>query len=95
MRFGCARCATRWDGHLTCHCAMCHVTFTGIEAFDLHRRTRCALSGLEMDGRRPYGCYRRARSRVARTFLTADHRAPRVMTPAGVGSAPERNRVNA
>ncbi len=34
------RCGTRWSGSNTCHCAAtaCHRTFTGVGAFDAHRR---------------------------------------------------------
>lgn len=30
-------CGAWWTGLSTCHCAGCHVTFTGISAFDKHR----------------------------------------------------------
>ena len=33
----CPRCPSRWGGLLTAHCAACHLTFTGITAFDKHR----------------------------------------------------------
>ncbi len=34
------RCGVRWAGSNTCHCGApgCHRTFTGVSAFDLHRR---------------------------------------------------------
>lgn len=31
------RCGARWSGTATCHCGGCHLTFTGITAFDTHR----------------------------------------------------------
>lgn len=41
--FGCARCTHRWTGYNTAHCGACHETFTGISAFDAHRRDgQCA-----------------------------------------------------
>ena len=33
----CNRCPARWGGLLTSHCSGCHLTFTGITAFDKHR----------------------------------------------------------
>lgn len=33
----CSGCANTWTGLLSCHCGACHVTFTGITAFDAHR----------------------------------------------------------
>ena len=30
-------CTARWSGANTCHCTVCHQTFTGITAFDAHR----------------------------------------------------------
>jgi len=35
---GCNGCVNRWGGHGTCHCAKCHRTFTGLTAFDKHRK---------------------------------------------------------
>ena len=34
----CGRCDARWTGQGTCHCAGCHRTFTGVTAFDTHRK---------------------------------------------------------
>ncbi|WP_442410520.1 FDXHR family putative zinc-binding protein [Mycobacterium sp.] len=39
----CVRCDTRWTGLNTCHCGKCHRTFTGISAFDEHRRNSVCL----------------------------------------------------
>lgn len=36
--FTCGGCPTRWTGQATCHCAACHYTFTGLSAFDRHRK---------------------------------------------------------
>lgn len=33
----CPRCAAKWTGQNTCHCAACHITFSGYTAFDVHR----------------------------------------------------------
>jgi hypothetical protein len=33
----CAKCTSRWNGYSTAHCGACHLTFTGITAFDKHR----------------------------------------------------------
>lgn len=33
----CGSCAARWGGLSTAHCGACHVTFTGVWAFDAHR----------------------------------------------------------
>lgn len=35
--YGCPRCESRWGGLNTGHCAACHITFSGITAFDQHR----------------------------------------------------------
>jgi hypothetical protein len=74
MTFGCAKCDSRWGGFNTAHCGACHHTFTGVEAFDRHRRGgRCASpaeSGLELDPDRAYACYRRARSGRAARILS-------------------------
>jgi hypothetical protein len=32
------RCGSRWAGKLTSHCGSCHRTFSGVGAFDRHRR---------------------------------------------------------
>lgn len=34
----CSKCPTRWSGTQTCHCSGCHLTFTGLTAFDKHRK---------------------------------------------------------
>ncbi len=31
-------CGARWSGASTAHCGACHHTFTGVSAFDQHRR---------------------------------------------------------
>jgi len=33
----CARCGDHWTGLSICHCAVCHLNFTSIGAFDEHR----------------------------------------------------------
>jgi len=33
----CAKCPSRWAGSLTSHCTGCHLTFTGITAWEKHR----------------------------------------------------------
>jgi hypothetical protein len=37
---GCSGCDARWDGFNTAHCGTggCHRTFTGLKAFDAHRK---------------------------------------------------------
>lgn len=37
---GCGVCSEKWSGLRTCHCggSGCHQTFTGLSAFDAHRR---------------------------------------------------------
>lgn len=32
------KCGAWWTGLTRCHCAGCHVTFSGQQAFNLHRR---------------------------------------------------------
>lgn len=32
------RCGARWGGLATAHCSACHITFTGLAAFDAHRQ---------------------------------------------------------
>lgn len=53
-------CGATWGGLNTCHCASCHLTFTGVTAFDLHRRTgRCQdprVAGLALADR-DYECW--------------------------------------
>jgi hypothetical protein len=39
----CRGCENWWTGLSSAHCSACHITFTGIYAFDMHRRGgRCA-----------------------------------------------------
>jgi len=39
---GCGGCDNQWTGLRACHCGACHVTFTGVRGFDIHRRgSRC------------------------------------------------------
>jgi hypothetical protein len=61
----CSKCAVRWNGYDTAHCAACHETFTGISAFDAHRaglhgrKRYCLLPdyiGL-VDANRAYPCW--------------------------------------
>jgi hypothetical protein len=39
LRHSC-RCGARWTGNITAHCgsAGCHLTFSGVRTFDVHRR---------------------------------------------------------
>lgn len=37
LPYECAKCHTRWGGLNTSHCSACHITTTGITAFDAHR----------------------------------------------------------
>lgn len=62
----CAKCHARWGGLNTSHCSGCHITLTGLTAFDKHRSgshsqgTRHCLSpekvGL-VDAGRAYPCW--------------------------------------
>lgn len=62
----CSKCPSRWGGANTAHCSVCHLTFTGITAFEKHRtgsyggagRTCLtpAKAGLVLTGR-SYPCY--------------------------------------
>ena len=39
----CRHCGGWWTGLISCHCAGCHRSFTGVGAFDIHRsRGKCA-----------------------------------------------------
>ena len=43
----CVDCSATWTGYRACHCASCHRSFVGVDAFDRHRRAegehgRCA-----------------------------------------------------
>lgn len=33
----CGKCPARWHGQAMCHCRSCHLTFSGVTAFDMHR----------------------------------------------------------
>jgi len=33
----CGGCPSRWSGLARAHCSACHLTFTGVSAFDRHR----------------------------------------------------------
>lgn len=62
----CGGCSNRWSGENTAHCGSgCHLTFTGLEAFDAHRSNgRCltpAGAGLELAAGRAYQAWRVAR----------------------------------
>lgn len=39
----CPRCGGSWTGLAACHCSVCHQSFTGVSAFDRHRRD-CPIS---------------------------------------------------
>ncbi|MDH6282882.1 hypothetical protein [Prescottella agglutinans] len=56
----CPRCKAEWGGMNTGHCTGCHTTFSGITAFDAHRRAyRCLTpeaAGLTLTNRN-YPCY--------------------------------------
>lgn len=56
----CPRCHNHWGGMNTCHCAGCHETFTGITAFDAHRKAGTCNDpttvGLELNDR-AYPCW--------------------------------------
>lgn len=34
---GSCNCGVRWTGGAICHCASCHLTFTAVGGFDVHR----------------------------------------------------------
>jgi hypothetical protein len=56
----CGRCAQRWGGMNTAHCAACHRTFTGITAFDAHRRKGACESPIAVglvENSRTYECF--------------------------------------
>lgn len=40
---GC-QCGATWGGYSRCHCAACHLTFSGITYFDAHRRNGLCLA---------------------------------------------------
>ncbi|SED51902.1 hypothetical protein SAMN04490240_4092 [Rhodococcus pyridinivorans] len=56
----CSTCQSEWGGANTCHCSGCHTTFTGITAFDAHRRGGQCIpaesAGLTLT-KRAYPCY--------------------------------------
>jgi hypothetical protein len=55
------RCGARWSGNITCHAACCHRTFSGVEAFDHHRRGGVCKHptdvGLTLVAGRAYECW--------------------------------------
>lgn len=55
------RCGARWSGYITCHAACCHRTFSGVEAFDHHRRGGVCKHptdvGLTLVAGRAYECW--------------------------------------
>jgi hypothetical protein len=60
------RCGAHWGGLSTGHCSACHLTFTGITAFDKHRTgshandTRACLDPASVglvDANRAYPCW--------------------------------------
>lgn len=57
------RCGARWSGTKTSHCGVkgCHQTFSGVSAFDLHRRGGVCGSptklGMSQIASRPYQCW--------------------------------------
>ncbi|WP_431839714.1 hypothetical protein [Gordonia hongkongensis] len=46
-------CRAEWSGLNECHCGACHLTFSGVTAFDRHRRGRVcndpSVFGLVLD----------------------------------------------
>ena len=38
----------RWAGSLTCHCSVCHRSFSGVKHFDRHRRGGVCLDPAEI-----------------------------------------------
>ncbi|WP_445944812.1 MULTISPECIES: FDXHR family putative zinc-binding protein [unclassified Rhodococcus (in: high G+C Gram-positive bacteria)] len=56
----CTKCGAVWSGMNTGHCMACHTTFTGITAFDAHRRGGACQTpdsvGLSLT-KRAYPCY--------------------------------------
>jgi hypothetical protein len=67
------KCGAHWGGSKTCHCTVCHRSFTVVRAFDAHRRgsyepdrRRCvdpATVGL-IDAGRAYPCWGYPQSKV-------------------------------
>lgn len=57
----CGRCPGWWQGERTSHCGTCHRTFSGVTAFDAHRRNGgCvdpATLGMAPLAGRPYECW--------------------------------------
>ena len=58
---GC-RCGARWAGSTTAHCgAQCHKIFSGVTAFDAHRRNGVCLDpatvGMSLVPGRAYECW--------------------------------------
>jgi hypothetical protein len=48
---GC-RCGARWSGLRVAHCSVCHVSFSGVNTFDRHRKDGACRTPAEM-GMRP------------------------------------------
>jgi hypothetical protein len=46
----CAACGRRWTGLKACHCSACHVTFTSLTAFDIHRRNSICFDPNTING---------------------------------------------
>lgn len=61
LPFGCGRCDSRWSGNQTCHCGVCHLTFSGVSTFDAHRQPGHCLHplfvGLSVVPGRAYECW--------------------------------------
>lgn len=55
------KCGARWSGSNTCHCGTCHGTFSGVEAFDHHRKSGTCRDprdvGLTLVAGRAYECW--------------------------------------
>lgn len=70
LPFGCAKCDNRWSGYETAHCGSCHVTCTGLEAFDQHL-CHSPAAGMELAPERAYDCYRIVRDHPAHREMSA------------------------
>ncbi len=42
------RCGARWAGNRTAHCSVCHLTFSGVDRFDKHRRNGACVDPVEL-----------------------------------------------
>ena len=54
------RCGATWGGLSTCHCAGCCMTFSGLTAFDAHRKGGACLTPGDaklVDSGRDYVCF--------------------------------------